>query len=98
MIDLQPQHLEMVREILRTQELEAEVRIFGSRVNGSARAYSDLDLAVVGEGPLERRTLNRIKEAFAESRLPFRVEVLDWHRLSREFQDIIQHNHRVLTL
>ena len=38
----------------------------------------------VGEGPLDWRTLGRLKEAFEESDLPMRVDVLDWHAISDE--------------
>lgn len=47
MIDIQPQHLEMVEKIFRTYLSGYEVRAFGSRVKGTARPFSDLDLEVM---------------------------------------------------
>jgi len=90
MINLAPGHLEKVRTILQKHVPQCEVRAFGSRVNGTPKDYSDLDLAVVGSGKLSDDTLRRLKEAFEESDLPFRVDVLDWHATSPEFQKVIE--------
>ena len=89
-IDLHPSHLAAVERILAEHVPECEVRAFGSRATWTARDYSDLDLAVVGEAPLHWRTLSRLKEAFEESRLPMRVDVLDWHTISESFRDEIE--------
>ena len=95
-IDLSPAHLAIVERILAEHVPECEVRAFGSRATWTARDYSDLDLAVVGEGPLPWRTLSRLREAFEESRLPMRVDVLDWHDISQSFQQVIQRDYVVL--
>jgi predicted nucleotidyltransferase len=96
MINLAPGHLEKVRTILRKHVPKCEVRAFGSRVNGTPKDYSDLDLAVVGSGKLSDDTLRRLKEAFEESDLPFRVDVLDWHATSPEFQKVIEKQYEVI--
>ena len=51
--------------------------VFGSRAHGGPRAYSDLDLAIEWDRPpgLDRTT--EIAEAFSESDLPYRVDILD---------------------
>ena len=95
-IDLSPAHLAIVERILAEHVPECEVRAFGSRATWTARDYSDLDLAVVGEGPLPWRTLSRLREAFEESRLAMRVDVLDWHDISQSFQQVIQRDYVVL--
>jgi type I restriction enzyme S subunit len=96
MIDLAPDHLAKVRTILRQHVPQCEVRAFGSRVNWTAKAYSDFDLAVVGSGKLSADTLRHLKEAFEESDLPFRVDVLDWHATSPEFQKVIEKQYEVI--
>ena len=95
-IDLNPNHLEIVERILTEHVPECEVRAFGSRATWTARDYSDLDLAIVGEGPLPWRALSHLREAFEESRLPMRVDVLDWHDISQSFQEVIQRDYVVL--
>jgi predicted nucleotidyltransferase len=46
---------------------------FGSRVQGTAKPFSDLDLAVMGDVPLDFRQLADLKDAFAESDLPWLI-------------------------
>ena len=67
MIDLNPNHLGTVKAILAEHVPGCEVWAFGSRVTWTAKDYSDLDLAIVGEAPLDAGTLSRLKEAFEES-------------------------------
>ena len=90
MIDINPYHLEMVTQILHQHVPDCEVRAFGSRATWTSRDYSDLDLAIVGNGPLKWRTLGKLRDAFQESYLPFRVDVLDWHDISDNFRKIIE--------
>ena len=85
-IDLNPNYLATVERILAEHVPACEVRAFGSRATWTAKDYSDLDLAIVGKGPLDRRTLGRLKESFEESNLPMRVDVLDWHSISESIQ------------
>ena len=96
MIDLSPPHLQTVRAILDRHVPNCEVRAFGSRVNGPAKSYSDLDLAVVAPAKLNPDTLRQLKEAFEESDLPFRVDVLDWNETSSEFQKVIEKAYEVI--
>ena len=96
MIDLCDDHLEAVKRILKEHVPGCEVRTFGSRVIGTAKPYSDLDLAVVGDAPLDFDALRLLEEAFETSDLPFRVDVLDWHAISNSFRQVIKENYPVL--
>jgi predicted nucleotidyltransferase len=97
MIDLPPNQLAEVRAILDRHLPEGcGVLVFGSRVKGQAKPYSDLDLALVGVGPLGLDCMGRLREAFAESSLPIRVDLLDWHAVPETFQKLIGQGHEVL--
>ncbi len=96
MIDLAPDHLDIVDRILGEYVPDCEVRVFGSRATWTAKDYSDLDLVVVDEGPLDWRTMGRLSEAFEESRLPMRVDVLDWHSIPDRFQKEIERDYVVV--
>lgn len=96
MIDVAPHQLETVRRILAAHAPQAEVRAFGSRVTQTAKNYSDLDLAIVGERKFTLAEMGRLREAFEESDLPFRVDVLDWHAISPEFQKVIEAGYEVI--
>jgi len=97
MLDLAPEQLAEVRRILQSHVPGLAVRVFGSRVQGKARPFSDLDLAVMSETPLDSRQLAALKDAFAESDLPFRVDVVDWAATSQAFQEIIERGYEVLS-
>ena len=96
MIDVTPEQLLEVTEILEQYVLGWEVRAFGSRVTGRTKPWSDLDLAIVGPEPMGLRKRGCLIEAFQESTLPFRVDVLDWHKASPTFQAIIAENYAVI--
>ncbi len=96
MIDLAPDLLAIVERILAEYVPECEVRAYGSRVTWTARDYSDLDLAVISDRPLDARIGNRLREAFEVSSLPIRVDVLDWHSIPNRFQDEIDRKYVVL--
>lgn len=88
-LDLAPEHLAIVLEILTRRVPGREVWAFGSRVQGKARKYSDLDLAVISDKPLPPGLLGDLWDDFEESDLPIRVDVLDWAATAAGFQQII---------
>jgi type I restriction enzyme S subunit len=51
-IDIRPEHWQIIRDILQTHVPGYVVWAFGSRVKGTARPYSDLDLALISDEPL----------------------------------------------
>ena len=90
MIDLSPHHLETVKRILDEHVPGCEVKAFGSRATWTATDYSDLDLLVLGQSEVAGATLSRLNEAFEESDLPMRVDVVDWHGISPAFRKLIE--------
>lgn len=90
MLDLSTDQLAEVRSILAHHVPGRVVRAFGSRVTGASKPFSDLDLVVMGDTPVELRNLAALKDAFAESNLPFRVDIVDWAATSVEFRTIIE--------
>jgi uncharacterized protein len=96
MIDLADNHLKAVKRILNDRVPGREVRAFGSRVTGNAKPYSDLDLAIIADEPLDFDTFRLLQEAFETSDLPFRVDVLDWNGISKSFRQVIEKKYVVL--
>jgi type I restriction enzyme S subunit len=89
-IDLSPDQRQLVETILATQAPEWDVLAFGSRTTGRATAHSDLDLAVASAVPVDWRAIERLKDAFADSDLPFSVDVVDLARTAPAFADRIR--------
>jgi len=89
-IDLKPHDWLIVRAILERLVPHCTVWAFGSRATWTAKAFSDLDLVVVTDQPLEWATSTALAEAFDESDLPIKVDVVDWAKTSESFRKIIQ--------
>ena len=95
-IDIAPDCLRIVTDILRRHVPEHQVWAFGSRATGKAKPYSDLDLAIITDTPLPLAILAALAEAFSESDLPWRVDLVDWSTTSEPFRKIIERDRVVL--
>jgi type I restriction enzyme S subunit len=89
-IDLNPRDWEIVRNILARHVPQYEVWAFGSRAKGTAKEYSDLDLAIITDQPLVLSQSAAISDDFAESDLPIKIDVVDWATTSVAFRQIIE--------
>jgi len=96
MIDLAHENLALLKKLITEHLSECEIRVFGSRIHGTAKPYSDIDIALKCAEPIDRRTMSRLKEALQESTLPIRVDVLDWESISEEFRGVIEAGYEVL--
>ena len=76
-LDMHPEHWAIVRGILRQHAAGLEVWAFGSRAKGTAKPYSDRDLAIITQQPLALAQDAALADAFAESELPWRVDMVD---------------------
>lgn len=95
-IDLSPADLELVKSILKSHVPEFEVRAFGSRVTWLAKEYSDLDLAIMTDKPLPISRTADLREAFTESNLPIKVDLVDWAAIGESFRKIIEKGYVVV--
>ncbi|MBU1308056.1 nucleotidyltransferase domain-containing protein [Rheinheimera muenzenbergensis] len=96
MLDLAPQHLQILQSILQQHVPGVTVWAFGSRVNGNAKPHSDLDLVLKAASAIPQRQLFALQDALEESDLPIKVDVLDWQLISPEFQQHILKRYLVL--
>ncbi len=96
-LDIDPEHEEIVRAILaRHVPPGVSVAAFGSRATGKARRHSDLDLALQGEGPLPPSLLADLAEAFDESDLPWKVDLIDWAAATEGFRQIVDQDRMIM--
>ena len=95
-VDIGPADLETVRRVLREHVPGLEVWAFGSRVSWTARETSDLDIALMTTEPLNVMRLAEMREAFVQSDLPFRVDIVDWSPTSKFFRRVIEQDHVIL--
>ena len=60
--------------------------IFGSRVSGGSRKYSDYDIGIEGKEAIPFAVLAKIKTALEDSDLPYKVDVVDFFVVSSDFR------------
>lgn len=92
MLQLTPHYIQIVKEILNKNIPQRPVLAFGSRVTKTFKPHSDLDLCILGEEALSLNQFAHLREAFSESDLPMRVDLVDWATITPEFQAIIEKN------
>lgn len=95
-LDLSAVHLAIVRGILKKHIPHYTVWAFGSRVTGNAKPYSDLDLAVITDRPLDLSVSAALTDDFSVSDLPMKVDVVDWASTSESFRKIIARDKLIL--
>ena len=89
-IDLRADEHREVARLLQRHLPDIEVWAYGSRVKGAARPASDLDLAAFASAGQQEAVSRRLREAFDESCLPFRVGLFVWDKVSGEFRRNIE--------
>ena len=89
-IQLPESHVHTIQRILREQVPQAQVFAFGSRVSGTPRKYSDIDLAIALPQPLGLRRLRQLKDAFEDSDLPICVDIVDWSLADPDFKAAVK--------
>ncbi|MEE1653574.1 nucleotidyltransferase domain-containing protein [Brachymonas sp. G13] len=95
-VDLQPEQWQIVQHILHKHVPGHAVWAFGSRVKGTAKPYSDLDLAIITDTPLPLSLHAALADDFSVSDLPWKVDLVDWAVTSDAFRAVILRDRVVL--
>lgn len=90
LIDIHPDHWDIVRRILQKHVPHYSVWAFGSRAKWTAKSYSDLDLAIITDKPLSLDVSASLSDDFSESDLPWKVDIVDWATTSESFRKMIE--------
>ena len=97
-IDMPADHRRLVLKILHAHLPQGtKAWVFGSRATGRARRYSDLDLTIDAGRRLTLDELAELSEAFSDSDLPYRVDLVDWHNIEDRWRDTIAAERVALT-
>ena len=64
-----------------------QVFIFGSRAEGRARRWSDIDVGILGEKRVPLSVLGLMNEELENSSIPLKVDVVDFSRVSKDFRE-----------
>lgn len=90
LIDLKPSDWVELRRVLGEHLPHMAVWAFGSRTKGTAKPYSDLDLALITHLPMTLEEMADIRDAFGQSDMTVKVDLLDWAATDPRFQALIE--------
>lgn len=62
--------------------------IFGSRATGQLSPFSDLDLGILGREKIPGHLLEKIREDLENSSIPYKIDVVDFNKVSPEFRSL----------
>ncbi len=79
----------VVSAIRQYLPLEVDIFFFGSRVDGTARKSSDLDVLLKGSAEIPLGAIALIRERLENSDLPFSVDLLDYRTCSPQMLENI---------
>ncbi len=88
-VDIEPRHLKTVADLLGRYLPDREVWAYGSRVSGRAWQYSDLNLAVMGEGFPDDVAMFHLREDLSESLVPFVIDLKAWAGINPAYHQAI---------
>jgi hypothetical protein len=78
----------LLQELERSGYSEISLFLFGSRAEGTAAAaVSDIDIGLKGKEPLSFILLSHLHEKIDALNLPFKVDLVDFQKVSAEFAE-----------
>lgn len=83
-VELMENELNVVKSILQKYP---NAIVFGSRVKGCSRKFSDLDICI--KNKIKDYEYELLKEAFENSDLPFNVDLIIYDEIDDSFKKII---------
>ncbi len=89
MIDLNEKYISFIKETVYHYLQNCKIYLFGSRTKGTAKKYSDIDIALKSPN-LNENILLKIISDFENSTLPYEVDVLDLNNISETFRQHIE--------
>ena len=96
MIAVSSEEFEIIIKILNAHIKKGKVHAFGSRYKNNNRKFSDFDIAIDTGEKLSFEFLNILKDAFEESDLPYRVDIIDYNNISDKFKKIVDGGNEII--
>lgn len=81
--------IEDIVKIIRRHLTLSNIYLFGSRATGKAKKYSDVDIALEDKNNIDPTVILTI-EAELEEVLPYRVDLIDLDKVSKEFEAVVR--------
>ena len=91
MINLDKKYITFIKEKITKYLPDCKIYLFGSRVKGTAKEYSDIDIALDSKN-LNENILLKIQNEFENSTLPYEVDIADLNNISETFKNHIENS------
>ena len=89
MLNVKEEYLKELKDIFTKYCPKAEIWAYGSRVKNDCHSGSDLDLVVKSFNEANKH-LCELKDLLNESDIPFLIDIQDFEKLPKYFQDEIK--------
>ncbi|MBE7704121.1 MAG: nucleotidyltransferase domain-containing protein [Cyanobacteria bacterium SIG28] len=89
-INLEIKYIEFIKNTVFSVVEDAEIFIFGSRVQGNSQKYSDVDIAINTKEKIDINKILRLKSLFNDSVFPYKVDIIDLNSIDENFFNIIK--------
>ncbi len=89
-LDLDEKYVSFIKETIGKVLPNVEIFIYGSRTQGKAYEYSDVDIALKGDVSFE--DLLNVRALFEDSTFPYKVDVVDLNSLDEKFLAVIKND------
>lgn len=83
-----------IRETIRKYlpAADCQIFIFGSRVTGENQPFSDLDVGILAPKIIPGHLMVKIQEELENSRIPFKIDIVDFQKVSDPFRELALKN------
>lgn len=86
---LKDKYIDIIKSIITKYLSEYDLYLFGSRAKGTAREYSDIDLAISSK-ELNSLIKSQIEIDFENSLIPWKIDVVDLNNIDDNFKSLIE--------
>lgn len=89
MVDLEDKYIIFIKDIISKYLADYVLYLYGSRAKGTARKYSDVDLAI--SSPLLTPEIkSKIEFDLENSTFPYKVDLTDLNNITTQFKKLIE--------
>lgn len=89
-LDLKAKYVSFIKKTVHEVLPDVDIFIYGSRTQGKAQEYSDIDIALKGNTEILFMDLLALKGVFRDSDFPYKVDIVDLNTLNKDFLKIIE--------
>jgi len=87
-VEIEQKYLLRLKELVINflKDREVKIILFGSRARGQGYPFSDVDIGIVPSGELNDKELAILRERIEDSNIPYKVEVVNFSEVSKDFK------------